>query len=171
MTSRSAKAIRLQVAIRFHVAQHCYLAHIDFHMGTGLAALKDIGNEAEDLHFYDGQIRHHDRKPSPGWQFTLLDSTFERQFVAAISEHEAGLTLIHDTFHNEPTAIDIDPGYSEELWVKDSRFDNIYGPRNSIRQREESADRDQILKTSTAVQREDLRLDAREWKGVYQARR
>ena len=116
------------VAIRFHVAQHCYLAHIDFHMGTALAALKDIGNEAEDLHFYDGQYGIVTGKPSPGWQFTLLDSTFERQFVAAISEHEAGLTLIHDTFHNEPTAIDIDPGYSEELWVKDSRFDNIYGP-------------------------------------------
>jgi sugar lactone lactonase YvrE len=116
------------VAIRFHVAQHCYLAHIDFHMGTALAALKDIGNEAEDLHFYDGQYGIVTGKPSPGWQFTLLDSTFERQFVAAISEHEAGLTLIHDTFHNEGLAIDIDPGYSEELWVKDSRFDNIYGP-------------------------------------------
>src|ERR1019366_4069769 len=43
------------VSIRFHVAQHCYLAHIDFHVGAGLAALHDVGNEAEDLHFYGGQ--------------------------------------------------------------------------------------------------------------------
>jgi hypothetical protein len=26
-----------------------------------------------------------------------------------------------------PTAIDIDPHYSDELWVKDSRFENISG--------------------------------------------
>jgi SMP-30/Gluconolactonase/LRE-like region len=35
------------VAIRFHVAQHCYLAHMDFWIGSGLAALKDIGNEGD----------------------------------------------------------------------------------------------------------------------------
>ena len=27
-----------------------------------------------------------------------------------------------------PAAIDIDPHYSDELWVKDSRFENISGP-------------------------------------------
>jgi sugar lactone lactonase YvrE len=116
------------VGIRFHVAQHCYLAHMDFHLGSALAALKDIGNEAEDLHFYGGQYGIVTEKPSPGWQFTLLDSTFEGQTVAAISEHEAGLTLIHDTFRNVPQAISIDPDYSEELWVKSSRFENISGP-------------------------------------------
>jgi len=43
------------------------------------AALKDIGNDAEDLHFYGGQYGIVTEKPSPGWQFTLLDSTFEGQ--------------------------------------------------------------------------------------------
>jgi hypothetical protein len=38
-------------AFRFPVAQHGYLAHMDFHTGSGLAALNDIGKEAEDLHF------------------------------------------------------------------------------------------------------------------------
>ncbi len=47
------------IGIRFHVAQHCYLAHMDFHIGSGQAALKDIGNEAEDLHFYGGALRHY----------------------------------------------------------------------------------------------------------------
>src|SRR5579875_2318518 len=92
------------VGIRFHVAQHCYLAHMDFHIGSGLAALHDIGNEAEDLHFYGGQYGIMTRKPSPGWQFTLLDSTFEGQREAAIKEHEAGLTLVHDRFRNVPAA-------------------------------------------------------------------
>jgi hypothetical protein len=116
------------VAIRFHVAQHCYLAHIDFWIGSGLAALKDIGNEAEDLHFHGGQYGIVTEKPSPGWQFTLIDSTFDGQSKAAIQEHEAGLTLIHDTFSNVPQAVSIDTGYSEELWIARSRFEDIPGP-------------------------------------------
>jgi SMP-30/gluconolaconase/LRE-like protein/pectate lyase-like protein len=116
------------VGIRFHVAQHCYLAHMDFHIGTGLAALHDVGNEAEDLHFYGGQYGIITRKPSPGWQFTLLDAAFEGQGQAAIKEHEAGLTLIRAQISKTPTAISIDPGYAEELWVKDSRFEDISGP-------------------------------------------
>ncbi len=116
------------VGIRFHVAQHCYLAHMDFHIGSGLAGLHDIGNEAEDLHFYGGQYGIMTRKPSPGWQFTLLDATFEGQSQAAIKEHEAGLTLIRNHFKNVPTAISIDPDYADELWVKDSRFEDISGP-------------------------------------------
>jgi sugar lactone lactonase YvrE len=116
------------VGIRLHFAQHCYLAHMDFHIGSGLSALHDVGNEAEDLHFYGGQYGIMTRKPSPGWQFTLLDSTFEGQSKAAIKEHEAGLTLIRAQIRHTPTAISIDPDYSEELWVKDSRFEDISGP-------------------------------------------
>ena len=37
----------------------------------------------------------------------------------------AQLTLIRDTFRDVPTAIDIDPHYSDQLWVKDSRFENV----------------------------------------------
>ncbi len=120
------------VAIRFHVAQHCYLSHIDFHIGSGLAALKDIGNEAEDLHFYGGDYAIITQKPSPGWQFTLLDSVFEDQRQAAIREHEAGLTLVHDIFRNVPQAISIDPDYAEELWIENVRFENIAGPAITI---------------------------------------
>jgi hypothetical protein len=43
------------VAIRFHVAQHAFLTHMDFRVGSGLAALYQVGNEAEDLHFYGGR--------------------------------------------------------------------------------------------------------------------
>ncbi|MGH9583443.1 MAG: glycosyl hydrolase family 28-related protein, partial [Bryobacteraceae bacterium] len=100
---------------------------IDFHIGSGLAALTEIGNEAEDLHFYGGRYGILTDKTSPALQFTLIDSVFEGQREAAVREHEAGLTLIRDTFRDVPTAIDIDPHYSDELWVKDCRFENISG--------------------------------------------
>ncbi|MBZ5621290.1 MAG: SMP-30/gluconolactonase/LRE family protein [Acidobacteriia bacterium] len=116
------------VGIRFHVAQHGYLAHMDFQIGSGLAALHEVGNEAEDLHFHGGRYGILTRKPSPAWQFTLIDSTFDGQREAAIRENEAGLTLVHDEFRNVPTAISIDPHYSDQLWVKDARFENISGP-------------------------------------------
>src|ERR1035441_9848165 len=116
------------VGIRFHAAQHAYLAHMDFQIGSGLAALHEVGNEAEDLHFHGGRYGILARKPSPAWQFTLIDSTFDGQREAAIRENEAGLTLVHTEFRNVPTAISIDPHYSDQLWVKDARFENISGP-------------------------------------------
>jgi sugar lactone lactonase YvrE len=116
------------VGVRARYAQHCYLAHMDFHIGSGLAGIHDGGNVAEDLHFFGGKYGIWTRKPSPGWQFTVIDSTFEGQTEAAIREHEAGLTLIRPQFKNVPTAISIDPNYSDELWLKDARFENISGP-------------------------------------------
>jgi sugar lactone lactonase YvrE len=113
------------IAVRFHVAQHAYLSHMDFHIGSGLAALTEVGNEAEDLHFYRGRYGILTDKTSPAWQFTLIDSVFEGQRDAAVREHEVGLTLIRDTFHKVPVAIDIDPNYSDELWVKDCRFEQV----------------------------------------------
>ena len=115
------------VAVRFHVAQHSFLTHMDFHLGSGLAGVYQAGNEAEDLHFYGGRYGILTEKTSPAWQFTLIDSVFEGQREAAIREHEAGLTLIRDTFRDVPKAIDIDDGYPDQLWVKDSRFENISG--------------------------------------------
>ena len=116
------------VGVRAHYAQHCFLAHIDFHIGSGLAGIHDGGNVAQDLHFYGGQYGIWTRKPSPGWQFTVIDATFEGQREAAIREREAGLTLIRPQFKNVPTAISIDAKYSDELWVKDGRMENVSGP-------------------------------------------
>ena len=113
------------VGIRAHYAQHCYLAHMDFRIGSGLAGIHDGGNVALDLRFVGGKYGVWTRKPSPGWQFTILDSSFEGQREAAIREHEAGLTLVRPQFKNVPVAISIDPGYFDELWVKDARFENV----------------------------------------------
>ena len=116
------------VGVRARYAQHCYLAHMDFHIGSGLAGVHDGGNVAQDVHFFGGQYGIWTRKPSPGWQFSVIDATFEGQREAAIREHEAGLTLIRPQFKNVPTAISIDAGYAEELWVKDGRLDGVTGP-------------------------------------------
>ena len=113
------------IGIRFHAAQHAYLSHMDFHTGSGLAALTEIGNYAQDLKFYGGRYGILTDKPSPAWQFTLVDSLFEGQREASIREHEAGLTLIRDSFRNVPAGIDIDPEYYDQLWAKDCRFENV----------------------------------------------
>ena len=116
------------VGVRARYAQHCYLSHMDFYLGSALAGIHDGGNVAIDLHFHGGQYGIWTRKPSPGWQLTVIDSTFEGQTQAAIREHEAGLTLIRPEFKNVPTAISIDANYADELWIKDGRFENITGP-------------------------------------------
>lgn len=116
------------VAVRFHAAQHSFLSHIDFNIGSGFAGIHEVGNEAEDLHFHGGQYGIMARKPSPAWQFTLLDSTFDGQRKAAIRENEAGLTLVNISFRNVPTAVAIDPEFSDQLWIKNSSFSHISGP-------------------------------------------
>jgi hypothetical protein len=116
------------VGVRARYAQHCYLAHIDFHIGSGLAGIHDGGNVAQDVHFFGGRYGIWTKKPSPGWQFSVIDATFEGQREAAIREHEAGLTLIRPQFKDVPTAISIDPGYAEELWIKDGQLDGVTGP-------------------------------------------
>jgi sugar lactone lactonase YvrE len=116
------------VGIRFHVAQHSYLAHIDFHIGSGRAGVEEIGNEAEDLHFFGGEFGITMHKPSPSWPFLLIDSSFEGQRQAAIETEEGGLTIIRNQFKSVPTAIAIREDRAEELWMKDSRLEDIAGP-------------------------------------------
>ncbi len=112
-------------AIRFHAAQHAYLSHMDFDIGSGLAGLYQVANEAEDLHFKGGRYGVLAEKTSPAWGFVLLDSTFEGQRDAAIREHEAGLTLVNVAMRDTPVGIEIDRGYGDWLWGKDVRFENV----------------------------------------------
>jgi hypothetical protein len=112
-------------AIRFHVAQHAFLTHMDFRLGSALAAVYQAGNEMEDLHFHGGRYGILTEKPSPAWQFTLIDSSFDGQRDAAIREHEAGLTLVNVTMRDTPIGIDIDKGYGDWLFGKDVRFENV----------------------------------------------
>jgi sugar lactone lactonase YvrE len=112
-------------AVRMHTAQHSYLAHIDFDLGSGLAGIYQVGNLGMGLHFRGGRYGILAEKTSPAWQYTLLDSTFDGQRDAAIREHEAGLTLVNTVLRNVPVGIEIDRGYGDWLWAKDVRFENV----------------------------------------------
>ncbi|MBO9499531.1 MAG: SMP-30/gluconolactonase/LRE family protein [Novosphingobium sp.] len=112
-------------AIRFHAAQHAYVGHVEFDLGSGLAGLYHVANWAEDLHFKGGRYGILAEKTSPAWPFSLVDSTFEGQRDAAIREHEAGLTLLGVTFRDVPIGIEIDRGYGDWLWGQDVRFENV----------------------------------------------
>jgi hypothetical protein len=111
--------------VRMRIAQHAFISHIDFRLGSGFAGVYQAGNEAEDLNFHGGRYGIVTEKTSPAWQFTLIDSSFDGQTEAAIREHEVDLTLIHVVIRNVPVGIDIDQGYSDSLWGKDVRFERV----------------------------------------------
>ncbi|MEK9212137.1 glycosyl hydrolase family 28-related protein [Sphingomonas sp. 2378] len=112
-------------AVRFHTAQHSYLAHIDFRLGDALAGIYQVGNLGQDLHFHGGRYGILTEKPSPAWSYTLLDSSFDGQRDAAIREHEAGLTLVNTVIRDTPVGIEIDRGYGDWLWGKHVRFERV----------------------------------------------
>lgn len=111
--------------VRQHTAQHTYLAHIDFRLGSALAGIYQVGNIGMNLRFFGGRYGILAEKTSPAWQYTLLDATFDGQRDAAIREHEARLTLVNTVIRNTPVGIDIDRGYGESLWGSDVRFENV----------------------------------------------
>jgi len=118
--------------VRAHYAQHCYVAHMDFRTGSGYAGIDEAGNVAEDVHFHGGRYGVRTGMPSPGWQFTMVDASFDGQREAAIREHLAGLTLIRPRFQGVPTAIAIDSDFPDELWIRDGRMEDIAGPAVTI---------------------------------------
>lgn len=113
------------IGVRMHIAQHGFLRHMEFRTRSGFAGAYMVGNEAEDLHFIGGRYGIVSEKTSPAWQFTLVDSLFEGQREAAIREHELQLTLLNVTFRNVPVGIEISEGYSDRLYGKDVRFENV----------------------------------------------
>lgn len=113
------------VAVRFHVAQHGILSDIDFRIGSGLAGIIEVGNVGQNLRFEGGRFGIMATSTSPVWPYTLIDSVFEGQREAAIREHQTGLTVVRTTFRNVPVGISIDQGYSDNLWLKDARFERV----------------------------------------------
>ncbi|HUQ08731.1 MAG TPA: glycosyl hydrolase family 28-related protein, partial [Steroidobacteraceae bacterium] len=113
------------IAVRFHVAQHSELTHMDFRIGTARAAVEDIGNQASDIHVEGGEYGIITKRTAPVWQFLLMDSSFEGQRAAAIKTQEAGFTLIRVSFANMPVALQIAPGEVEQLYGRDLSMRNI----------------------------------------------
>lgn len=113
------------VAIRFNVAQHSFVSHANFRLGSARAAIEQVGNQASDIHIDGGQFGIVTGKTSPAWQFLLMDSTFRGQQIAAIQTHEAGFTLIRDSFADVPVALAIPDGEVEQLYGRDLQMRNI----------------------------------------------
>jgi sugar lactone lactonase YvrE len=116
------------VGVRSHYAQHGFLTHMDFRTGSGRAGVEEVGNESSHLRFFGGEFGITTHKPSPSWPFVLLDTEFDGQRRAAIETEEGGLTLIRLQVRNTPTAILVRPDRCEELYIEDSRFENLSGP-------------------------------------------
>ena len=113
------------VALRAHFAQHSFISHVDIHIGNGKAGLFDVGNEMEDTRFFGGTYGIYTTKPSPGWQFMMLDTYFEGQRKAAIRTQEAGLTIVRLHAKNCPEVIEINPNYHEKLFMEDCHLEDI----------------------------------------------
>jgi sugar lactone lactonase YvrE len=113
------------IAVRFHVAQHSSLQHMDFHVGSAKAAVEDIGNQASDIHVYGGAYGIITKRTAPVWQFLLMDSSFEGQRESAIHTMEAGFTLVRVRFAHMPIALQIAPGEVEQLYGRDLEMEDI----------------------------------------------
>ncbi len=111
--------------VRFRMAQHAFLSHMDFRLGSAFAGVYQSGNVIENVHFEGGRYGIVTEKTSPAWQFTLIDSSFDGQRDAAIREHEVGLTMVNVAIRNTPVGIEVDRGYGDSLWGKDVRFENV----------------------------------------------
>jgi sugar lactone lactonase YvrE len=113
------------VCVRFHIAQHSYLSHMDFKLGSALAALEDIGNQASNLRITGGKYGIISTRTSPNWQFLLMDSVFENQTVAGIKTQDVGFSLIRCNFSHMPVAIEIPADETDQIYGRDLRFENI----------------------------------------------
>lgn len=113
------------VALRTHYAQHCFIEHVNIHIGSGKAGIFDIGNEIQDVRFYGGDYGIYTTKSSPGWPYMMLDTYFEGQRKAAIKTQEAGLTVVRMHVRNVPVVIDVDKGFWEKLYMEDCLFENV----------------------------------------------
>ena len=113
------------IAIRYHVAQHCTLSHMEIKVGQGRAGLEDVGNNASDLLIEGGDYGIISVRTSPAWQFLLMDSTIEGQRKAAIHTQEVGMTLVRDRIAHTPVAIEIAQGMVEQLYGRDLTLEDI----------------------------------------------
>jgi sugar lactone lactonase YvrE len=113
------------IAIRFHVAQHSYLRHMNFKITNAYAAIEDIGNQSSDLVIDGGKYGIITRRTSPVWQYILMDSQFKNQTEAGIQTMEAGFTMIRCSFDNMPVAVQLFIGEVEQLYGRDLRMSNI----------------------------------------------
>ena len=113
------------IAIRFHVAQHSFLAHMDIHVGNGRAGIEDVGNQAHDINIDGGEYGIVSKRTAPAWQFLLMDAHIRGQRIAAIHTEEVGMTLVRVELADAPVAVEISHGMAEQFYGRDLLLRNI----------------------------------------------
>jgi len=113
-------------AVRFNVAQHSYLRHMDFSLAHGCIGISRAGNEIEECRFFGGRAAISTLRTSACWPFTMLDCLFDGQAEAAVQSCRAGITAVRCRFRNTPTAFAIrEDGDIEQLLIRQCRFEDI----------------------------------------------
>lgn len=117
------------VGVRFGGAQMFLLQDVDIDMGDGHAAVDHNANLLQRVNVTGGRYGLLAFAASPGWQTTIVDSTFTGQSEAAILLHtDAKLSIIRNRFTDMPRAIEAIPGQTQRLYVQDSVFERVTGP-------------------------------------------
>ncbi|MFI6821916.1 glycosyl hydrolase family 28-related protein [Micromonospora sp. NPDC050187] len=125
------------VAVRFSGAQMFVLQDLDIHVGDGYAGIDHNANLIQRVRVDGGAVGLLAYAASPGWQTTLLDTTFTGQREAAIRLHtDSKLSLIRNRFADAPAGIVANPGQTQRLYVQDSVFENIAGPAITLNDNE-----------------------------------
>ncbi|MES2391011.1 MAG: glycosyl hydrolase family 28-related protein [Acidobacteriota bacterium] len=107
------------IAIRFHVAQHSFVAYANIEVGRGRAGLEDVGNQAHDITIHGGDYGIITVRTSPAWQFLLMDAHITGQRIAAIHTEEAGMTLVRVELAETPVGVEISHGKAEQLYGRE----------------------------------------------------
>jgi hypothetical protein len=113
------------VALRTHFAQHSFVSNVDIHIGKGKAGLYDVGNEMENVRFFGGDYGIYTTKTSPAWQMMMVNTFFEGQRKAAVRSQEGGLCIVRLQAKNVPAVVEIEPGYSDKLYMEDCVFEGV----------------------------------------------
>jgi hypothetical protein len=116
------------VGIRFSGAQLFMLQDVDFDMGDGLAAIHHNANLIQRVNVTGGRVGMLAWAATPGWQTTIMDSSFTGQREAAIRTNtDAKLSVLRTTISDTSSGIEATPGFTQRVYVQDSLFRNISG--------------------------------------------
>ncbi|WP_163543147.1 glycosyl hydrolase family 28-related protein [Occultella kanbiaonis] len=117
------------VGVRFGGAQMFLLQDVGITLADGYAGIDHNANLLQRVTVRGGQFGLLAFAASPGWQTTILDSTFTGQQVAAIRLHtDAKLSIVRTRFADAAAGIETIPDASQRLVIEDSLFERIAGP-------------------------------------------
>src|SRR5699024_10413880 len=117
------------VGVRFGGAQLFQLQDVDIEVGDGYPGIDHNANLIQRVNVHGGQVGLLAYAASPGWQTTIIDSTFTGQTESAIRLHtDSKLSIIRTRFSDSPAGITATPAQTQRLYIQDSLFEQITGP-------------------------------------------